>query len=124
MLKPPTTEQEDTYDVCEADGDLFHVADGELVQCQMTGDELYIHNIEIDESRRRTGVARGILSEIRTAYPGVRIVANGVEWMEPAGRFWKAMVEGGLVDAVVTYEHGEITRDNVEAYDEPSSPSA
>ena len=122
LLKPPTPDQIDMYDVCEEDGDLFHEAGGALVQCQRVGGDLIVHNIEIEGRLRRTGVARGLLRTIRSEYPDTRIVANGVEWLEPAGRFWKAMVEEGFVDVVVTYEHGDLSLADIGAVESAPAP--
>lgn len=108
MLKPPTPEQAETYDVCEEDGDLFHVTDTVHMQCQRIGGDLYIHDISVGKDARGAGVGRSVITQLRNEYPGLRIVANGVDWLEPAGRFWNAMAKEGLVDVVVTYEHGDI----------------
>ena len=108
MLKPPTPEQAETYDVCAEDGDLFHVTDVVHMQCQMVQGELYVHDISIKEHARGAGLGRATMSRLRDEYPGTRIVANGVDWPEEPGRFWEAMAREGLVDLIVTYEHGDI----------------
>lgn len=114
MLKPPTRKQIDDYDVSKKDGDRFYNTDAVHMQCQFVDDDLIVHDIEIVEEKRRGGIGRDVLRRLREAYPDVRIVANGVEWESDAGRFWKAMVEEGFVDAVETYGDGLMTRETLE----------
>ena len=114
MLKPPTRKQIETYDVSKKDGDRFYETDAVHMQCQFVGDELIVHDIEIVEGKRRGGMGRDVMRQLREAYPDVRIVANGVEWESDAGRFWKAMVEEGFVDAVETYGDGLMTRETLD----------
>lgn len=86
MLKPPTPEQIDLYDVDADEGDAFHVTDVAHVQCQFRGGDLVIHDIQIDEGVRRTGVARGILRELRRLIrtPG-SWPTGSTGWSPPAG---------------------------------------
>lgn len=113
MLKPPTRKQIADYDVSKRDGDRFYVTDAVHMQCQFVDGDLIVHEIAIDEERRRRGMGRDVIRQLRAAYPEVRIVANGVTWDSDAGRFWKAMVEEGFVDAVDTYEDGLVTRETL-----------
>lgn len=113
MLNPPTRKQIRDYDVSKRDGDRFYNTDAVHMQCQFVDDDLIVHEIIIVEERRRDGMGRDVMRQLRAAYPDVRIVANGVTWDSDAGRFWKAMVEEGLVDAVDTYEDGMMTRETI-----------
>lgn len=113
MLKPPTRAQIVTYDVRKKDGDRFYNTDAVHMQCQFVGDDLIVHDIKIVEDKWRRGIGRDVMRRLRATYPDFRIVANGVEWESDAGRFWKAMVEDGFVDAVETYGDGLMTRETV-----------
>lgn len=115
MLKPPTRRQIADYDVSKRDGDRFYNTDEVHMQCQFVEGELVVHDIVIVEASRGRGLGRDVMRRLKAAYPDAPIVANGVAWDSDAGRFWKAMVEEGLVDAVETYEDGRMTRETIGA---------
>lgn len=115
MLRPPTRKQIADYDVSKRDGDRFYVTEDVHMQCQFVDGDLLVHEIQIDEGKRRLGIGREVMQRLRATYPEARIVANGVDWESDAGNFWKAMLKEGFLDVVRTYSDGDMTVADLDA---------